>query len=68
MTLLTDFSEEVALFLTTSRMAPSRFGRDALGDPGFVAELRKGRCPNLRTIERARAFITAHKGSDGRAA
>ena len=68
MTLLTDFSEEVALFLTTSRMAPSRFGRDALGDPGFVAELRKGRCPNLRTIERARAFIIAHKGSGGRAA
>jgi hypothetical protein len=68
MTLLTDFSEEVALFLTTSRMASSRFGRDALGDPGFVAALRKGRCPNLRTIERARAFIDAHKGSAGRAA
>ena len=62
MTLLSDFSEEVASFLTTSRMAPSRFGRDALGDPGFVAELRKGRCPNLRTIERARAFIATWRG------
>jgi hypothetical protein len=57
MTLQTDFSDEVEAFLKAARLAPSRFGRDALGDPGFVAELRQGRCPNLRTIERARAFI-----------
>lgn len=63
MTLLSAFTEEVASFLKTSRMAPSRFGRDALGDPGFVAELRRGRCPNLRTIERARAFIQSWRAA-----
>jgi hypothetical protein len=62
MTLQTDFSDAVEAFLKASAMAPSRFGREALGDPGFVAELRKGRCPNLRTIEKARAFIAAHAG------
>ena len=59
MTLQTDFAAEVAVFLRQSGMKPSRFGRDALGDPGFVAALNKGRAPNLRTIERARAFIQA---------
>ncbi len=59
MTLQTDFAAEVAVFLGKSGMKPSRFGREALGDPGFVAALNKGRAPNLRTIERARAFIQA---------
>lgn len=63
MTLQTDFSDEVEAFLKASTLPPSRFGRDALGDPGFVAELRRGRCPNLRTIERARAFIAKWRGA-----
>lgn len=64
MTLQSDFSDEVEAFLKASALSPSRFGRDALGDPGFVAELRRGRCPNLRTIEKARAFIAARSGRD----
>ena len=59
MTLQTDFAAEVAVFLKETGMKPSRFGREALGDPGFVAALGKGRAPNLRTLERARAFIQA---------
>ena len=43
MTLQSDFSDEVEAFLKATALSPSRFGRDALGDPGFVAELRKGR-------------------------
>ena len=63
MTLQSDFSDEVEAFLKAAAMRPSRFGRDALGDPGFVAELRQGRCPNLRTIERARAFIQSWRAA-----
>ena len=59
MTLQSDFREEVAVFLSASGMKPSRFGRAAPGDPGFVAELNRGRAPNLRTIARVRAFIKA---------
>jgi hypothetical protein len=61
MTSQAEFLAEVAHFLAESHMKPSRFGRAALGDPGFVAELTRGRAPNLRTIERARAFIKAQK-------
>ena len=60
MTLQADFASEVAAFLAKARMSPSRFGRAALGDPGFVAALNKGRAPNLRTSEKARAFIQAY--------
>jgi hypothetical protein len=60
MTLQADFASEVADFLAKARMSPSRFGRAALGDPSFVATLKKGRAPNLRTIEKARAFIQAY--------
>ena len=63
MTLQSDFSDEVEAFLKAAAMRPSRFGRDALGDPGFVAELRRGRCPNLRTIERARGFIQSWRAA-----
>ncbi len=40
-------------------MEASLFGRKALKDPNFVFDLRKGRCPNLRTIQRVREFMSA---------
>jgi predicted transcriptional regulator len=57
MDLLKDFTEELAAFLAATGITPSGFGRRALGDPNFVAELNQGRSPNLRTIARARAFM-----------
>lgn len=38
--------------LRTRRMAPTRFGREALGDPWLVADLREGR--QLRPVTAAR--------------
>lgn len=40
----------------THAVAPSRFGRDAIGDPALVANLRAGRYPRPAT----RAAILAH--------
>jgi hypothetical protein len=37
----------------------SRFGRDAMGDPGFVASLRRGREPRESTVRRITAYLTA---------
>jgi hypothetical protein len=34
---------DVEKFLKASRVAPTRFGRDVLGDSNFVANLRAGR-------------------------
>lgn len=48
---------EVEKFLNRSQTAPTRFGRDAVGDPRFVFDLRRGREPRATTVERVRAFL-----------
>ena len=48
---------EVEKFLKRSETAPTRFGRDVVGDPRFVFDLRKGREPRPRTVARVRAFL-----------
>ena len=44
-------------FLKLSNMPPARFGREAMRDPRFVFDLRNGREPRARTVERVRAFV-----------
>ncbi len=43
--------------LRRSGMTPTRFGREALGDPRLVFDLRRGRELRLRTARRVLAFI-----------
>ena len=50
---------EVEKFLNRSQIAPTRFGRDAVGDPRFVFDLRRGREPRPGTEKRVRAFLEA---------
>ena len=45
--------------LRTYRIPPSRFGRDAAGDPRLVFDLRRGREPRPATEARVRAVIAA---------
>jgi hypothetical protein len=49
----------VEKFLRWSDTAPTRFGRDALGDPRFVFDLRNGRDPRPQTVARVRAYLEA---------
>ena len=35
----------------------TRFGRDAVGDPRFVSDLRKGREPRPETVARVTAWL-----------
>jgi hypothetical protein len=53
------FLAEIEAFLQRARMSPSGFGRAAFGDPNFVRDLRAGRAPSLRLVDRARAFMAA---------
>lgn len=46
-------------FLHRSRMPPTRFGKEAINDLSFVAELRRGRVVKLDTLERVRRYIEA---------
>lgn len=48
---------EVEKFLRSSKIAPTRFGRDAVGDPRFVFDLRRGREPRAVTVKRVRAYL-----------
>lgn len=42
---------------------PTRFGREALGDPCFVGDLRRGREPGPATVARIEAFIADREAS-----
>jgi len=53
------FLSEIEAFLARECAAPSSFGRAAVGDPNFVRELRGGRAPSLRLVDRARAYMRA---------
>ena len=44
-------------YLRATRSTPSRLGRNAVGDPNFVANLRDGRQPRPSTLERVIAYI-----------
>ena len=50
---------EVEKFLRQSDVAPTRFGREAVGDPRFVFDLRNGRDPRPTTIARVLAYLEA---------
>lgn len=56
---------DVNAFLRRSGMPPTRFGREALGDPRFVGDLRLGRCPGPRVRSRVYAFIARKEGRPG---
>lgn len=45
--------------LRERRIRPASFGRDAVGDPSFVFELRRGRDPRPRTVARVLDYIQA---------
>lgn len=50
---------DVEKFLRISHTPPTRFGRDAVGDPRFVFDLRNGRDPRPATVQRVRAYLEA---------
>ena len=48
---------DVEKYLKNSNTPAARFGREAMGDPRFVFDLRNGREPRARTVERVSAFL-----------
>jgi hypothetical protein len=50
---------EVEKFLRIQDIPPTRFGREAVGDPRFVFDLRRGREPRPTTVDRVRRFLEA---------
>ena len=53
------FLRDIETYLARTGTDPSSFGKHALGDPNFVFDLRKGRSPSARTMDKVRAAMTA---------
>ena len=50
----TAFLAEIEAYLAKSGLEPTSFGKQVLGDPNFVFDLRKGRSPSTRTMGKVR--------------
>ena len=49
--------------LKEARISATRFGRRAVGDPRFVLDLRMGRRPRRRTLERVEGYLSRFPSS-----
>ncbi len=58
-TLAQTFLAEIERHLAAKNIEASAFGKQALGDPNFVFDLKKGRSPSTRTMDKVRAFMAA---------
>jgi hypothetical protein len=56
-TLSEHFLSKVESFLKESGIKPTEFGRQAIGDPSFILNLRRGRSPTLITADKIMTFI-----------
>jgi predicted transcriptional regulator len=65
-TISRQFRERVEAFLKASGFKPTEFGRQAVGDPSFVLNLRRGRSPTLATADRVLAFIAELESESSR--
>lgn len=56
--------QRIERHLRASGVKPTRFGRDAVGDPRLIGDIKNGREPRPETAARILAFIDARE--DGR--
>ena len=53
----------IELYLRRNRMAPARFGREAMGDPRFVFDLRNGRELRESTASRVTRWLDSREAA-----
>jgi hypothetical protein len=58
------FRERVEAFITAHAFKPTEFGRQAVGDPSFVLNLRRGRSPTLATADKVLSFMAEFERAD----
>lgn len=49
--------DRIELHLKEAHISATRFGRRAVGDPRFVLDLRLGRRPRRRTLEKVERYL-----------
>ena len=55
--------QKIEQYMRIKRMTPTRFGREAVGDPMFVSSLREGREPRARMVARVLDYIDRSAGT-----
>ena len=58
--MMDDFKNQIEAFLGETGMVPSRFGREALNDPGFVSRMRSGARNWPETQEKCLSFMAEY--------
>ena len=51
--------DRIELHLKEEHISATRFGRRAVGDPRFVLDLRMGRRPRRRTLEKVEVYLAS---------
>ncbi len=62
-TIAQTFLTEIENFLSKSGIEATSLGKQALGDPSLVFDLRKGRSPSTRTMDKLRAWMLAQSAT-----
>ncbi len=60
-----EFRDQVESFLARHRIAAATLGSQALKDPKFVSDLRRGRSPSLKTMDRVTAWMGNYETGPG---
>ncbi len=55
------FKAEIEAFIQKHGIAATRFGKEAVGDPKFVFDIREGRSPSWRTAARVKSFMAGYQ-------
>lgn len=58
---LESFLADIESFCDRAGMSATAFGKAAVGDPNLVGDMKSGRMPGLRLIERVRKFIADYE-------
>jgi hypothetical protein len=53
-------------FIVRHDMAPTRFGREATGEPQLIASIEGGRSPSLKVLQKIAAFMARYDAEAAR--
>lgn len=56
--------QRIDRYLRTKRMTPTRFGREAVGDPNLLTQLKNGREPRAATVQRIVDYLEDNEVED----
>lgn len=56
--------QRIERHLRARRMSPTRFGREAVGDPNLIAQLKDGRELRAATAQRIIAYLIDNESED----